>query len=76
MYRNDTRYRAMNDHAEKSYKPLINFLDIVNNCPDDEFEAQIQTVMNVEFFFRFFFFLIFLLFLFLFLFFSLPLFPF
>ena len=43
----------MNDGAEESYEPLINFLDILNNCPDDEFEEKIQTVMDIEFYLRF-----------------------
>ena len=46
----------MNEAAQDDYSPLIKFLYILNECPDDEFEEQIQTVMNVPFFFRFFFF--------------------
>ena len=43
----------MNDGAEESYDPLIRFMDILNNAPDDEFEAQIQTIFDVEFFLRY-----------------------
>ena len=45
-------YKASNDHAEESYKPLENFISVLNLTPDDEFEEQIQTVMDVEFFLR------------------------
>mmetsp|Transcript_19315 Transcript_19315/g.26629 ORF Transcript_19315/g.26629 Transcript_19315/m.26629 type:complete len:306 (+) Transcript_19315:52-969(+) len=50
-YRNSD-YKAMNDNAQNDYSPLANFISILNLTPDDEFEEQIQTVFNVEFFLR------------------------
>ena len=63
-YRNNSKYVAMNDNAEESYKPLVNLVDILNNCPDDEFEEKIQTVMDIEFFLRFVFVILVIFFLF------------
>ena len=51
-YVNNTTYEPMNNAAQGDYSPLINFLYILNNCPDWAFEEQIQTVLNVEFFLR------------------------
>ena len=48
----DEGYKPMNDHAEESFEPLANFIEVLNLTPDDEFEEQIQTVMDVEFFLR------------------------
>ena len=48
----DQGYKPMNDNAEESFEPLANFIEVLNETPDSEFEQQIQTVMNVEFFLR------------------------
>ena len=50
-YRN-SQYKAENNNANKSYAPLENFISVLNLTPDDQFEDQIQTVMDVEFFLR------------------------
>eukprot|EP00008_Paramoeba_atlantica_P003795 CAMPEP_0201488066 /NCGR_PEP_ID=MMETSP0151_2-20130828/16665_1 /ASSEMBLY_ACC=CAM_ASM_000257 /TAXON_ID=200890 /ORGANISM="Paramoeba atlantica, Strain 621/1 / CCAP 1560/9" /LENGTH=437 /DNA_ID=CAMNT_0047873283 /DNA_START=569 /DNA_END=1882 /DNA_ORIENTATION=+ len=47
-----TQYKAENKNANKTYAPLENFISVLNLTPDDQFEEQIQTVMNVEFFLR------------------------
>ena len=44
-------YKPENSNAD-DYGPLENFISVLNLTPDDEFEEQIQTVMNVEFFLR------------------------
>ena len=49
---NTSAYKAQNDNAEDNYEPLANFISVLNLTPDDQFEEQIQTVMNVEFFLR------------------------
>ena len=48
----DQGYKPMTDHAEESFEPLANFIEVLNLTPDDQFEEQIQTVMDVEFFLR------------------------
>jgi len=50
-YKNNSKYKAMNDAAE-DFTPIVNLVDVLNNCPDDQFETQIQLIMNVEFFLR------------------------
>tara|TARA_R110002050_G_scaffold154997_2_gene282981 strand:- start:831 stop:1025 length:195 start_codon:yes stop_codon:yes gene_type:complete len=42
----------MTEKAEESFLPLLNFIEVLNLTPDDQFEDAIQQVFDVEFFLR------------------------